>query len=92
MKKVNFNYNYSPFNVFSVVVFMFYFAFILKNLEDIKNIFDESLLIPLLCIIIWLIDYYFQHNNYNFKYLLFFESIIMIFVISYFIYGIANAF
>lgn len=93
------NYKYSPFNVFSIIILMLYILYIVrmikesnKSIDILKILFSPIILYPILALIIWLIDYYFQKNNTNFKKLFLVELIFVLILFSYFIYGLTNIF
>jgi len=83
------NYRYTPFNIFSVILFIISLLLILRHLTLDFSIY---LLIPLiLSILLWIIDYYFQ-KQIKFSKLLILESIILAFFLIYFLNGLTNNF
>lgn len=93
------NYKYSPFNVFSIIILMLYILYIIRMIKEsnnsidlLKALFSPIILYPILALIIWLIDYYLQINNTNFKKLFLVELIFVLILFSYFIHGLTNIF
>jgi len=93
------NYKYSPFNVFSIIIGMLSILFIIRMIKESNNsidllkiLFSPIIIYPILALIIWLIDYYLQINNTNFKKLFLVELIFVLILFSYFIHGLTNIF
>lgn len=93
------NYKYSPFNVFSMIVGMFSILFyisIIKESNSFNNIltefFSPFIIYPIISITFWLIDYYFQKDETNYKKLFIIELIIVLIISIYFINGLTNTF
>jgi heme/copper-type cytochrome/quinol oxidase subunit 4 len=91
------NYKYSPFNVFSIIIGMLSILFVIRMIKESNNsidllkiLFSPIIIYPILALIIWLIDYYFQKNNTNFKKLFLVELIIVFIIFFYFIRGLTN--
>lgn len=63
-----------------------------NSIDLLKILFSPIILYPILALILWLIDYYFQKNNTNFKKLFLVELIIVFIIIFYFIHGLTNIF
>lgn len=89
------NYKYSPFNVFSIIIGMLSILFVIRMIKESNNsidllkiLFSPIIIYPILALIIWLIDYYFQKNNTNFKKLFLVELIIVFIIFFYFIRGL----
>lgn len=89
MKVLMKKYSYTPFNIFSVILFIISLLLIIKHLTlD----FSINLLLPLfLSILLWIIDYILQ-KRIKFSKLIIFESIILAISLIYFLSGLANNF
>jgi hypothetical protein len=81
------NYKYSPFNVFSIIIGMLSILFILSmisNTTDLLNtLLSEFIFYPILSITIWVIDYYFQQKQVNFRILFLVELLVVLIIILY---------
>jgi hypothetical protein len=83
------NYRYTPFNIFSVILFIISSLLITKHFTLDLSI---NLLLPLfLSILLWIIDYYLQ-KRIKFSKLVILESIILAFILIFFLNGLANNF
>lgn len=93
------NYKYSPFNVFSIIVGMFSVLFYISMIKEsnsfndiFTDFFSPFITYPILALTIWLIDYYFQKNERNYKKLFIIELIIVLIISIYFINGLTYLF
>jgi hypothetical protein len=90
------NYKYSPFNVFSIIIGMLSILFILSmisNTTDLLNtLFSEFIFFPILSITIWVIDYYFQQKQVNFRILFLVELLVVLIIILYIMNALAKVY
>lgn len=90
------DYRYTPFNIISVIIglislFLFLRLFgEIHNLNDLWDIiFSGFIFYPILAIVLWSSDYYFQKSKPSFNYI-FLEFILSIIILIYFAKGLSN--
>lgn len=90
------NYKYSPFNVFSIIIGMLSILFILSmisNTTDLLNtLLSEFIFYPILSITIWVIDYYLQEKQVNFRILFLVELLVVLIIILYIMNALAKVY
>ena len=85
-KKIN--YKYTPFKVFSVLIFIPFILNIFSNIKEEINVFQ--LLLISISLILWLMDYFIQMKQINYIKIFTIEIIIIFILLLYFINGLIN--
>jgi hypothetical protein len=84
---IRMNYKYTPFNVFSVIIF------IPRIVDMIASIYEINILrflLILISLILWLVDYFMQIKQIKYVQIFTIEIIIIFILVLYFINGLIN--
>ena len=84
---IRMNYKYTPFNAFSVIIFI---PCIIDMIASIYEINILHFLLIVICSILWLVDYFMQMKQIKYLQIFTIEIIIIFFLVLYFINGLIN--